>query len=67
LFVGVIMGALSVGSALALLMLPGNAYGAYDFYPPSVAMWADATVRGANAPQFDGGVIAAAMSAGSRD
>jgi hypothetical protein len=104
---GVIMGAISVGSVLALLMLLGNAYGAYDFYPDDVAAWADTTVRGVNAPQFDapialvligfsglavvtslvhlrlaptaravgqsliyaiiGGVIAASMSAASRD
>lgn len=50
------MGALSVGSALALLMLLGNAYGAYDFYPDVVAAWADATVQGANAPQFDAAI-----------
>jgi hypothetical protein len=53
---GVIMGAISVGSALALLMLLGNAYGAYDFYPDKVAAWAGATVRGANAPQFDAAI-----------
>jgi hypothetical protein len=55
---GVIMGAISVGSALALLMLLGNAYGMYDYYPPDVAVWADATVLGvgANAPQFDAAI-----------
>ncbi|WP_143229843.1 hypothetical protein [Actinophytocola xanthii] len=53
---GIIMGAISVGSALALLMLLGNAYNAYDFYPCSVAEWAGSTVQGANAPQFDAAV-----------
>jgi hypothetical protein len=53
---GAIMGALSVGSALALLMLLGNAYSAYDFYPDSVAAWAVDTVLGANAPQFDAAI-----------
>jgi hypothetical protein len=53
---GVVMGAIAVGSALALLMLTGNAFDAYDFYPPAVATWAESAVRANTAPQFDAAV-----------
>lgn len=53
---GVVLGAIAVGSALALLMLTGNAYGAYDFYPDVVATWAANAVQANTAPQFDAAV-----------
>lgn len=54
--VGVVMGAIAVGSALAMLMLTGNAFDAYDFYPEGVAVWAHSAVLANSAPQFDAAV-----------
>ncbi|MFC7613781.1 hypothetical protein ACFQV2_09550 [Actinokineospora soli] len=49
---GVVMGAVAVGSTLALLMLVGNLFAVYDLYPDSIATWARATVL-SDAPKFD--------------
>lgn len=54
---GVVLGAIAVGSAVALLMLTGNAFHAYDFYPPAVARWAESAVLPHTASKFDAAVV----------
>ncbi|MDI5975891.1 hypothetical protein [Amycolatopsis magusensis] len=58
---GVTMGAIAIGSTLAVLMLVGNIYGAYDFYPAPVAEWAHNTVL-SKEPKFDATVTLAVVS-----
>jgi len=58
---GVLMGAIAVGSTLALLMLVGNVYGVYDLYPDAVAQWAQTSVR-SNDPRFDATVTLAVVA-----
>lgn len=49
---GVVMGAIAVGSTLAVLMLVGNVHGAYALYPAHVEAWARAVVL-SDAPKLD--------------
>ncbi|WP_090071668.1 hypothetical protein [Lentzea flaviverrucosa] len=49
---GVVMGAIAVGSTLAVLMLVGNVHGAYALYPAGVEAWARAVVL-SDAPKLD--------------
>ncbi|WP_439656025.1 hypothetical protein ACSHWB_26720 [Lentzea sp. HUAS TT2] len=49
---GVVMGAIAVGTTLAVLMLVGNVYGAYALYPSSVSDWVRATLL-SDAPKLD--------------
>ncbi|GAA0245037.1 hypothetical protein GCM10010492_50480 [Saccharothrix mutabilis subsp. mutabilis] len=49
---GVVMGAIAVGSTLAVLMLVGNVHGAYALYPADVEAWARAVLL-SDAPKLD--------------
>jgi hypothetical protein len=49
---GVVMGAIAVGSTLAVLMLVGNVHGAYALYPDHVEAWARAVLL-SDAPKLD--------------
>lgn len=52
---GVAMGAIAVGSALAVLMLVGDIHGAYTLYPSDVENWARAVLL-SDAPKLDAAV-----------
>ncbi|MCG8927778.1 hypothetical protein [Lentzea sp. CC55] len=49
---GVVMGAIAVGSTLAVLMLVGNVHGTYALYPADVESWARAVLL-SDAPKLD--------------
>ncbi len=50
---GVVMGAIAVGSALAMLMLIGNVLDACDWYPDAMAAWLQVHLRSNGAPSLD--------------
>jgi hypothetical protein len=58
---GVVMGAIAIGSTLAMLMLVGNIYDVYDLYPSTVAGWARETVL-SDAPKFDSAMALVVIS-----
>lgn len=49
---GVVMGAIAVGSTLAILMLIGNVHDAYDLYPSVISNWARGAVF-SGSPKLD--------------
>ncbi|WP_410600802.1 hypothetical protein [Amycolatopsis sp. lyj-90] len=50
---GVVMGALAVGSALAMLMLIGNILDAYSWYPDAMAAWLRVHLQNDGVPNLD--------------
>ncbi|MFD6073665.1 hypothetical protein [Amycolatopsis lurida] len=50
---GVVMGALAVGSALAMLMLIGNILDAYSWYPDAMAAWLHDHLQSNGVPNLD--------------
>lgn len=50
---GVVMGAIAVGSALAMLMLIGNILNAYAWYPDVMANWLRLHLQSNGAPNLD--------------
>ncbi|WIX92121.1 hypothetical protein [Amycolatopsis sp. DG1A-15b] len=50
---GVVMGAIAVGSALAMLMLIGNILDAYSWYPDAMAAWLHVHLQNDGAPNLD--------------
>ncbi|WET81089.1 hypothetical protein P3102_07645 [Amycolatopsis sp. QT-25] len=50
---GVIMGAIAVGSALAMLMLIGNILDAYSWYPDAMAAWLHDHLQNDGVPNLD--------------
>lgn len=47
------MGAIAVGSAFAMLMLIGNVFGAYSWYPDVIAAWLHDHLQSNSAPNLD--------------
>jgi hypothetical protein len=59
---GVIMGAIAVGSALAMLMLIGNILDAYSWYPDAMAAWLDFHLQSDGAPNLDTSIALVVVS-----
>lgn len=51
--VGVAMGAIAVGSAFAMLMLIGNVFGAYSWYPGEIVAWLQTHLQSNGTPNLD--------------
>jgi hypothetical protein len=59
---GVVMGAIAVGSAVALLMLIGNILDAYSWYPDAMATWLHVHLQSDGAPSLDTSVALVVVS-----
>jgi hypothetical protein len=59
---GVVMGAIAVGSALAMLMLIGNILDAYSWYPDAMAAWLRVHLQSVGAPSLDTSVALVVVS-----
>jgi hypothetical protein len=59
--IGVVMGAIAIGSTLAMLMLVGNLHDVYDLYPQAIENWARAMVL-SNDPKFDASMTLVVIS-----